>query len=233
MARDKIIKATGRARSHQKYITSSGEQVPGGSTLANIINFGSADPLMAWAIRLHNEGIDFKEYRREASDFGNAFHRYVECMHKGEEFPAGEYPGNYVEPAKIMAENFYRKLTDLGMTMVESEIQLVSDTERFGGTLDLVLRDKEGRLCLSDLKSSNSISVSHKCQVGGAYRILFREKYGEAPASVSLFRADRNPPHEVSVFFLGERLCEAAERTIRNARLIWELKPVLTKMESH
>lgn len=231
--KDRTIRKTGRAQAHQRYVTSYGQVVPGGSTIARMVNFGGCDGLMWWGIRLDRDGVDPKQYREEAADFGKCFHRAVECQWKGERFDEENYPAAYVPPSIKMKDNFFTALDDLGLVMVGSEEQFVSDAEEWGGTMDLILARKgdESRtpVILGDLKSSNSITSEHVIQVGGAYAVGFKEKYGKFPERVILFRADRNDPHEVSHHFINARQMEAAIEAARLGRELWRLKPILTK----
>lgn len=231
MAKDRTIRKTGRANRHLVYQTSDGSIQPGGSTLAGLVQFGSADPLIKWGIRLHDEGVDFESYRREAADFGTCFHKVVECRAKGEPFPTGSFPGDYVAPSEKMAQAFFDTLERLGLVVVDVEVVHVSDADRWGGMMDLVLAYKQTPdkpEILGDLKSSNSITTSHVIQVAGCYRRLFREKYGVSGPRVILFRADRDhlscTEHEVPA-----PVCTVAEEAAKLARSLWELKPVLTR----
>ena len=228
--KDKIIRKTGRASTHQKYVTSYGQVVPGGSTIANLVNFGGCDGLIGWGVRLDREGVDYKQARDEAADFGKCFHRAVEQRWRGEPFDSENYPGAYVAPSLEMSNNFFALLEELGLVMVGSEEQGVSDKEEWGGTMDLILARKEEPskpIILGDLKSSNSLSATHIIQVGGAYGVLFEEKYGYPPERVILFRADRNPPHDVTQHTIRGQKLEAAREAARLLRGLWRLKPIL------
>lgn len=230
MAKDKIIRKSGRASSHIEYRTSDGQRQPGGSTIAGLVQFGSMDPLMTWAVNQYKEGVDFRQYRAEAADYGRCFHRAVECQFKGIRFDEENYPATYSEPAKVMAENFFALLKDQGLVMFDSEVTGVSDDERWGGTMDLILARKEEPLkpiILGDLKSSNSLSANHVIQVGGAYGVLFEEKYGYPPERVILFRADRSPPHDVTQHTIRGQKLDAAREAARLLRALWSLKPIL------
>lgn len=230
--KDKIIRKSGRAQTHTKYVTSYGNVVPGGSTIARMVNFQGCDGLISWGIRLHDSGTDPKQYREEAADFGKCFHRAVECQFLGQEFDSENFPGTYIEPSLAMRDNFYRLLDELGLVVVGSEVKGVSDVEEWGGTMDLLLAKASDPLktpiILGDLKSSNSISPEHVIQVGGAYAVLFWEKFGRWPERTLLFRADRNPPHNVTVHTIRDELREKAIEAARLGKKLWKLKPALT-----
>lgn len=240
--KDEIIHKSGRARSHQKYIDSQGRQQPGGSTIANLVQFSGADGLIFWGIKLYKEGQDFKQFREESAQFGNAAHRAVECLFKGERFDEENYPGAYVEPAKKMAENFFKTLGNLGMEMVGSEVSLACSHPDFpdelgaldglwGGQLDLILKTKDSPVpnVLGDLKTSSSFQPSHIIQTAGCYDPIFEAKYGQAPDSIWLFRLDRNAPHSCIPHEIETEKRAAAKRIALNARAIYEDKSVLTR----
>lgn len=227
--KDEIIHKSGRARTHTKYVDSLGNQQPGGSTIGNLVSFSGADGLMYWAVKLHKEGQDFKTFRDESAQFGNTAHRAVECLWKGERFDEENYISAYVEPAKIMAENYFKCLTNMGLEMVGSEEQAVADG-LWGGTMDVLLREKgeEGVTCLADLKTSSSINSGHLIQVAGCYSKLFEVKYGAPPRRVILFRMDRNAPHSCIPHEVNQEVRAAAEQAALLARQLWALKPALT-----
>lgn len=64
--------------------------------------------------------------------------------------------------------------------VVECEKQLYSEKYWFAGTVDMILKDKEGKLWIADIKTSKGIYNSYIYQMGG-YEIAYCE---ENPGSV-------------------------------------------------
>jgi hypothetical protein len=228
--RDKTVKSLDRTKTHTVYRTTSGERVPGGSTLARTISFGNTDSLISWGCRLAEVGQDWQAVRQESAQLGTAFHRLVECRYTGEPFPAEQYPPLFTAQATRMADSFANVLNALGLVIHASEQQLVSDRLRFGGTLDLVL--SQGNLMpptvLGDLKSSNFLSGEHVMQVAGFYRELYSEEYGCYPEQVILFRADRDTG-ECRGHVIPNEAVEAAQIAVPHVRLLYDLKKKLER----
>ena len=228
--KDQVIRDSGRAQRHPTYRTSTNEIVPGGSTLAKVVSYSGADGLIKWAVNLEREGIDYDLYRKEAASFGTTFHAIVEAHGLGKPFLPENHVGCYVPPAQVMAKNFLDKLASLGLVMLENEIQVVSDQDRVGGTLDIVAGEEGSRVpsVLIDLKSSNSIGVSEMIQVCGVYNRLFQSKYGYEPSAIYLARADRNPPHAVTMYKPSQEQVQASLALSSLAREAWNYKKVMT-----
>lgn len=68
---------------------------------------------------------------------------------------------------------FTKFLTETGFTVLNSEIQMYSNTYQFAGTADLILSDKANNLILADIKSSIESKVD--LQLAG-YSILYGQK---------------------------------------------------------
>jgi hypothetical protein len=227
---DRTVKSLDRTKTHQIYRTTSGERVPGGSTLARTVSFGNTDSLIAWGCRLAEAGQDWQAVRQESAQLGTAFHRLVECRYTGERFPAEQYPPVFTAQATRMADSFANVLNALGLVIYASEQQIVSDRGRFGGTLDLVLGYSycPEPTVLGDLKSSNFLSGEHVLQVAGFYRELFAERYGQYPDQVILFRADRDTG-DCRGYVIPEEVVEAAQIAVPHVRLLYDLKKKLER----
>jgi hypothetical protein len=77
-------------------------RVPGISTIAKAGtgDTGSADGLMAWAVKLARQGIDFKAKREESALIGTAVHRILEALANGENiiaYAGGGGPDGHVK----------------------------------------------------------------------------------------------------------------------------------------
>lgn len=163
---------------HQRYRTTDGEVVPGGSTIAKI----GDDPggLIHWAWQQGVDGKDYKKVRDEAADIGTMGHHMVEA------FYAGKWPDvdKWSTHDRERATWAYVKFCEWWGTeqlkwspeIIEPEMQFVSDAYRYGGTLDAPCRDAEGRAILVDWKTSKAVYDSHIFQLAG-YENLWNEHH--------------------------------------------------------
>lgn len=83
--------------------------------------------------------------------------------------------------------NFWLKA---GLTHVGSEIIVGSKKYGFGGRIDILARDKKGRLVLVDFKTSKHIGPAYFAQVSG-YKIAYEEMYGERIYKVAIIQSPR------------------------------------------
>jgi PD-(D/E)XK nuclease superfamily len=155
---------------HQKYITQEGEEVPGGSTICKIGD--SPEPLIMWAWKLGMEGKDYRKERDRAADIGTLAHFMCEAFLNGFVCDLSDYQQEERDRALVCYSKFLDWWEEQELRVVATETQLVHPTLRFGGTIDLVARDKQGRLCLLDLKTSKRISDSYIRQIAG-YTLLW------------------------------------------------------------
>lgn len=176
-AGQKIVKLE-KLRSHQKYILKDGTQVPGASTIAKIGDDGSS--LIHWAWDLGNRGIDYRKMRDQAADIGTIAHFLIECFLHNHEADLSEFSAADIEKANIAYGNFRQWWDAEGLTILEPEVQLVSEKWHFGGTIDAPSRDKEGRIVLLDWKTSKGIWPAHKFQLA-AYEQLWNECRPDMP----------------------------------------------------
>lgn len=65
--------------------------------------------------------------------------------------------------------------------MCESELPLISERYKFGGTLDAMFVQDE--LSLGDFKTSNTVYVDYLVQVIGGYALLWDENFPNRPIS--------------------------------------------------
>jgi hypothetical protein len=161
-----------KTRAHQKYPLKDGTDVPGASTIAKIGEDTSG--LIHWAWKLGMDGQDYRKVRDKAADIGTVAHFMIECFLHNHEPDLSEYSPADVENARIAFQNFRRWWDEEGLTVIEPEVQLVSEDYLFGGTIDAPSRDRDGKIVLLDWKTSNSIVGAHKVQLA-AYEQLWNE----------------------------------------------------------
>lgn len=153
---------------HQKYFHKDGKQVVGVTSYLGVL---SKDALTPWAAKMERQGIlahfaaggdagslprpyFYAGHTSKAADLGTIAHAHIEAWLTGRELdPDGLDPTAYEQAKKPFAR--FREWWDSeGMTLVVSEQQLVHEQERFGGTIDFVCKDREGRVVLGDIKTT-------------------------------------------------------------------------------
>ncbi len=155
------------------YYLKDGTKVPGTTTISSA--YKDSGGLIHWAWNQGKQNLDYRETRDKAGDIGTIIHAQIEArLDKDGLLP---WPG--LTHIKIVAQ----------------EIQLVSEDEKYGGTLDAVGIDNLERHVLLDWKSSKGIYTNYQLQLaayihvwdenhpgreitGGAYLVHF-SKTGE------------------------------------------------------
>lgn len=160
----------------QPYKTKDGKRVPGTTTI--IGKFKEAGGLIHWAWSLGMQGIDYNDKRDKAADAGTLAHALVEAHIRGLAVPVGEYTDDVRQKARNAFEAFLEWSSGSKLTPQETEMPLVSEVHRYGGTIDSMLVN--GKLSLGDWKSSSGVYDDHLLQLG-AYSILWNEHFPERP----------------------------------------------------
>lgn len=161
-------RGTGRP---EKYILADGTQVRGVTTI--IGRFKDSGALLHWAFQQGKSGAaSLYEKRDEAADAGSLVHACVEADIHNQPHP--DIPEAMRERV-TSAHSAWREWFDGSkMEIVATEVPLVSEQFRYGGTIDAIARDGKGRLCLLDWKSSAGIYTDYALQLA-AYRQLWNE----------------------------------------------------------
>jgi hypothetical protein len=195
----KVVKLE-RYRSHQKYKLEDGTLVPGASTIAKIGD--DASSLIHWAWDLGNKGIDYKKARDQAADIGTIAHFLIECFLHNAEPDLSDYGAGDIEKAGVAYQNFRNWWDAEGLTILEPEVQLVSETYMFGGTIDAPSIDKDGRYVLLDWKTSKAVYDSHRFQLA-AYEALWNEnRPGQRIQRRGIVRIGKNSPDDFEVAWM-------------------------------
>jgi len=163
---------------HQKYHLSDGTQVPGGSTICKIGD--DAGALIHWAWNLGREGKDYRKERDRAADIGTLAHFYIECMLNGQVADLDDYTQEERDKALVCYSKFLDWWEGEDLEVVATEIQLVNELYRYGGTIDLIAKRKNGDHVLLDFKTSKKISESYWRQAAG-YSWLWEANNKQAP----------------------------------------------------
>jgi hypothetical protein len=150
---------------HQKYHLADGTQVAGGSTICKIGDDPAA--LIHWAWNLGREGKDYKKERDKAADIGTIAHFLIECFLNNQVADLSDYEQEDIDKALMCYNKFVDWWDEQSLEKVATEIQLVNEKHRYGGTIDLIARSTKGEYILIDFKTSKRISESYWRQCAG------------------------------------------------------------------
>jgi hypothetical protein len=172
-----------------KYVTSDGKRVPGVTTVTGRFKDGSA--LIRWAFNCGRDGIDIDKARDDAGDVGHFAHALIEAAIHGEVYPTSDTLTDEQCAAAGKALDAFLAWRDMNrVEILVTELPLVSDRFRFGGTLD-ALGTVDGELSLLDWKTGNRIYPEFIAQVA-AYRQLWEEHNPDQPIkSLHLLRVGK------------------------------------------
>lgn len=162
---------------HSIYRLKDLHKVPSVTTILS--RFKDAGGLIHWAWELGKEGRDYRQVRDDAASAGTIAHAMVDACIHGRDRPV--YTGinsDIMQRAEKSFEAFqeWSRQTDLKVT--HTEMPLVSEKHRFGGTFDAIL--VKGKRAMGDWKTSNAIYPEYLAQVA-AYAILWEENFPDQP----------------------------------------------------
>lgn len=171
-----VAKSTGRPKTG--YRNAAGESVPGVTSI--ISRYKDSGALLHWAFaqgKLAEQGkiSTLYEKRDEAADAGTLAHALIDASIHGED-AAGLLDG-VAEETRTKAENAFAQFVkwrdQSGITIVATEMPLVSERYQFGGTPDAIGQIGDD-LVLLDWKTSNGVYQDYLIQLA-AYKELIEE----------------------------------------------------------
>lgn len=188
-----------KQRRHKGYWI-DGKRVPGVTTITG--RYKDSGALIHWAWKEGHEGRDYRDTRDKAATAGTVTHDAIENFTRyGLDPVFTDRSIHYVreddEGHEIVTEVLYegsdseligRVLKSLGafkewsagtkFKVVKSEVELLSQTHRFGGRMDSVLC--LGKKGLGDWKTAGGVYPDNLYQLGG-YAILWEENFPDDP----------------------------------------------------
>ena len=153
------------------YRTSDGNRIPSVTTILG--RFKESGALIHWAWDLGMQGKDYREVRDSAASSGTAAHKLVEDHIRHRQVDMRDVS----DEAKQAYQSFLRWAENSRLQATETEVSLVSEQYRFGGTLDAMLINDQ--LSLGDWKTSASVYPEYLLQLA-AYGILWEENRSQA-----------------------------------------------------
>lgn len=179
------------------YYTKDGKRVPGTTTITG--RFKKSDALLYWAWDQGRQGKDFRETKQFAADAGTCCHEMIECWKHKSKFDETKYQPDVLAKAMGAYNAFLEWAEQTKLEIVETEIGLVSELHRFGGTLDAILL--KGKLTLGDWKTSSNIYSEMLSQVAGGYSLLWQEHFPDKPltgVTIVRFSKQKEPDDPIS-----------------------------------
>lgn len=169
------------------YRLADGTRVPSVTTILS--RFKDAGGLIHWAWELGLDGKDYRAVRDDAATAGTLAHEAVERWIKGE--PVG-FPENAIGDKASKAFGAFVEWADqTQLKVTETELPMVSERHRFGGTFDAIL--VKGKRAMGDWKTSNGLYPEYLIQVA-AYAALWGENRPNEPieGGFHVLRFDKN-----------------------------------------
>lgn len=159
-----------RTKAHVRYYLSDGSQVPGVTTVVDLL---SKPALARWSNQLGLEGVEMGKYLDETAHIGTLTHYVISCGLRGETPQLDSYTVEQVQRAEPSCQAWDRWRRDRAIRPLLVEQQLVSERFGFGGTVDLVA-EVDDTVTLLDVKTGREIYDHHRIQVA-AYVALAAE----------------------------------------------------------
>jgi len=168
----------------KSYSLADGTNVPSATTVAG--RFKDPGGLYWWHWDRGRRGVDFNDYSSDgALDIGKLVHSIIESDLAGDPRPG--FPSRYRVNVDAALTNWRNWFLGQQIEIIATEIPLVSERYRFGGTIDAMVRDRDGRVCVADWKTSGKIYEEALLQVA-AYRILWEENRGPVEGGFHVVR---------------------------------------------
>lgn len=207
-----------KVKAHVRYHTSSGEQVPGVTTILGVLN---KPALVPWANRLGLQGIDTSKYVDEAASIGTLAHALIAESMGGAKVPHGDFTADQLTRARhgVAAFDKWRSRLTLVAHMIETP--LVSDVHRYGGTID-VLASVNDTLELIDLKTSSGIWPEHIYQIGAYWKLL--QEHGHEIKGARILRIGRTEGEGMEEHTLTGQQILNGWRVFEHCLAIYQLK---------
>lgn len=183
ISNDKLYKVS---QAHTVYKTANGDRVPGVTTVLGVLN---KPALIKWANDLGLQGIDSTKYRDAAASIGTLVHAMVEANLKGLELDVTDFTPNEIQQAEVGFKKFIDWKTNRNFEIIASEQSLVSEINKYGGTIDCVAK-VDGKVTLVDFKTGKGVYNEMFAQVS-AYNELLKER-GIHTEEIMILRIGRN-----------------------------------------
>jgi hypothetical protein len=156
------------------YLLADGTKIPGVTTVIGSSLGWNRGALMYWAWMEGKAGRDFRKTQSDAADTGTIAHAMVEAAIRGQSYtPPATATDEQLRAARLSFGAWDEWASNSKLEVLATEIHLISETHRVGGTPDAIGRVRGG-LCLPDWKTSKGIYAEHVIQLA-AYEQIWTE----------------------------------------------------------
>lgn len=169
-----------------EYVLKDGTKPTGVTTILGTIGYGK-QALISWSNRIGREGLDQKTELNRMADIGSCAHEQMDYLLSGKWSTTREWPADIQAAAELPVKSFNEWRAGKRIKLVASELKLVSEVFRCGGTADGIIRIDGGPLVMTDYKTSAAIYETHIAQVA-AYAAMVEHQYGKAIDSALILR---------------------------------------------
>jgi hypothetical protein len=158
-----------KTRAHIRYRAVNGDIVPGITTVLGLL---AKPALIKWSNDLGLKGISVSKYVDDKADIGTLAHAMVTDKLTGQETNTADYSKNQIDLAENSALSFWQWEKDHHIDEIFfCERPMVSELNRFGGTLDIYAKIN-GKREIIDLKTGSGIYPEHAWQVAALKKLL-------------------------------------------------------------
>lgn len=178
------------ARPKGGYKAADGKRVPGTTTITG--RFKESGALIHWAWDLGMQQINYRDARDAAAGAGSTAHDMIDAHVNGREYVRPETVDDEMHALALAAfTNFERWSESIGMVVTHTELPMVSELHRYGGTPDSIIEVAKVAGIL-DYKTGKGTScyVDTLYQLGG-YKQLCREVLGIDPVEAHVLKLSR------------------------------------------
>lgn len=215
-----------RVKAHTQYRTADGKRVPGVTTILGVIN---KPALVPWANKLGLQGIDTCAYVDKLAEIGTLAHYWIECLLTDREPDFTSWSQEQQDLAANSVVKFLEWQDEHDIRVIATELPLVSEAYRFGGTLD-ILAEIDGKLGLIDIKTSKAIYDDHMYQVAAYYQLGIEPGYYFE--SVRILQVGRSPDEGFSVRHADQREVEIYWKVFEAALMLYNAVKVSKRKRS-
>ncbi len=200
------------------------KRVPGVTTILGVL---AKPALIHWAWQMGIDGEDYRKVRDSAASIGTLAHYMIECELKGEEKDLSTYSPEEIDGAENALIKWWQWWENNTLDVDMVEVPLVSNANRFGGTIDCV-GWLNNRYELIDIKTSKGIYDEMLYQLG-AYCLLLEEN-GYGVEGARIIRVGRTEDEGFEERIISLKQIEKAEEIFLSCNSIYQNKKLFKKM---
>jgi hypothetical protein len=209
----------------QAYALRDKVPVPGTTTIIGASLGWKTSALTYWYWNNGKNGLPFKGELEKAAAAGTLAHLLAECHIKAKTSPPMvDIDPETVRKAVSAFSAFLQWETMSQLVLEYSELPLVSETLKYGGTLDAV-GQVGGRRALIDFKTSNGTYADHIIQVA-AYANLWEENHPREPldGGIHILRFGKDEANFSQHYYSRETILGKPLEAFRALRTLYDLK---------